>query len=106
MTLLDYDIENRQQTVFAPLCLNTKGQKHVKSEIERLGLGWDLNGTLTSIEEKLFGLHEGFEPQGDWFYYEITRNEAAQAGLCQSGYGIFAEIEITSEMVRFERVDL
>ena len=83
-------------------CLNEAGQQHVKNEINRLGLNWDVSATITEIEEKMHSLPEKFGRDNDSFDFEISNNTASISKVCQAGYGVFAYIEITSDMVRFE----
>ena len=85
-----------------PQCLNNIGQQHVKNELISLGLDWDAAAVMTEVEQKMLSFSEMFEPNNDSFRYEISKNSASRQGVCQSGYGVFAEIEITSDMVHFE----
>ena len=85
-----------------PQCLNDKGQQHIKNELISLSLDWDAAAVMTEVEEKMLSFSEMFEPNNDSFRYEISKNSASRQGVCQSGYGVFAEIEITSDMVHFE----
>lgn len=81
-----------------PSCLNEQGQEHVKSELSRLGLDWDHNGTFSDIEAKIefSGLVKGC---GDQMDYEISNFAAGK-----NGYGVFAYITIEADKhVRFER---
>ena len=87
-----------------PQCLNNKGQQHVKNELISLGLDWDAAAVMTEVEEKMLSFSEMLEPNNDGFYYEISNNAASKSGVCQAGYGAFAEIEITSDMVEFADV--
>ncbi len=87
-----------------PQCLNDKGQKHVKNDLISLGLDWDAAAIMSKIEDKMFSLSETLEPKNDCFYYEISNNAASVSGACQAGYGVFSEIEITSDMVEFADV--
>lgn len=82
--------------------LNTAGQTHVASEIERLGLGWDVDSTLTEIEGEA-GFGDLVQHSDDVCYYEISNNQAAQAGVGSAGHGVFATIEILADVhVQFE----
>ena len=83
-------------------CLNETGQQFVKDTLKDLDLNLDADGTMTEIEDKMHSLPEKFEPNNDSFSYEITNNTASKSGVCSAGYGVFANIEITSDMVRFE----
>lgn len=89
---------------FIPTCLNEEGQAHVADELQRIGLDWDVSAVCSEIEQKNGFMH--MRPNSDDTYdYEITNNEASLAGLCNSGYGVYAYIEITTQMVRFEEMD-
>ena len=87
-----------------PQCLNNIGQQHVKNELISLGLDWDAAAVMTEIEEKMLSLLEMLEPHNDSFNYEISKNAAFRSSACSAGYGVFAEIEITSDMVHFEDI--
>ena len=87
-----------------PICLNEAGQAHISSELKRIGLDWDVSAVCSDIEQKI-GFMEMRRNSGDTYDYEITNNEASGAGLCQAGYGVYAYIEITTEMVRFGKAD-
>ena len=89
---------------FIPTCLNDEGQAHVSAELERIGLDWDVSGVCSEIEQKIGFMHMR-RNSDDTYDYEITNNEASSSGLCQSGYGVYAYIEITTDMVRFQEID-
>ena len=74
------------------------------TELERIGLDWDVSAVCSEIEQKI-GFNEMRFNSDDTYDYEITNNEASLAGLCSSGYGVYAYIEITAQMVRFEEID-
>ena len=87
-----------------PVHLNEAGQAHIAEELNSLGLDWDLDGVCSEIENKI-GFNEIRYKSEDTYDYEITKNEASRAGLCQAGYGGYAYIEITADMVQFEKAD-
>ena len=89
-----------------PVCLNDEGQAHVAEELKRHSIDWDLGAVYTEIEDKMLGGMDTIRAGSDDTYdYEITNNAASRAGVCQAGYGVFAYIEITAAMVRFEEAD-
>jgi len=89
-----------------PICLNDEGQAHVAEELKRHSIDWDLGAVCTEIEDKMLGGMDTIRAGSDDTYdYEITNNAASIAGVCQAGYGVFAYIEITAAMVRFEEAD-
>ena len=91
---------------FIPVCLSDEGQSHVAAELKRHGIDWDLGAVCTEIEDKMLGGMDTIRAGSDDTYdYEITNNAASRAGVCQPGYGVFAYIEITAAMVRFEEAD-
>jgi hypothetical protein len=91
---------------FIPVCLNDEGQAHVAAELKRHGIDWDVSAVCSEIEDGLLGgLTEMRVGSDDTYDYEITNNAASGAGVCQAGYGVFAYIEITAAMVRFEEAD-
>ena len=86
-----------------PTCLNEIGQAHVAEELKRHGIDWDLGAVCTEIEDGLLGSMDTIRASSnDTYDYEITNNAASRAGVCQAGYGVFAYIEITADMVQFE----
>ena len=86
-----------------PTCLNEIGQAHVADELKRHGIDWDLGAVCTEIEDGLLGSMDTIRASSnDTYDYEITNNAASRAGVCQAGYGVFAYIEITADMVQFE----
>ena len=89
---------------YIPTCLNDEGQAHISAELKRIGLDWDVSAVCSDIEQKNGFMHMRFNSD-DTYDYELTNNEASLAGLCQSGYGVYAYIEITAQMVRFEELD-
>ena len=87
----------------APTCLNEIGQAHVAAELKRHGIDWDLSAVCTEIEDGLLGGMDTIRASSnDTYDYEITKNAASRTGVCQAGYGVFAYIEITADMVQFE----
>ena len=97
---------------FIPVCLNDEGQRHVSAELKRIGLDWDVSKVCSDIEQKIGFMDMRFHSDcnavfisSDTYDYEITNYEASRFGLCQSGYGVYAYIQITSKMVRFEEMD-
>ena len=86
-----------------PTCLNEIGQAHVADELKRHGIDWDLSAVCTEIEDGLLGGMDTIRASSnDTYDYEITKNAASRTGVCQAGYGVFAYIEITADMVQFE----
>ena len=86
-----------------PICLNDEGQAHVAAELTRHGIDWDVSAVCTEIENGMLGgLDTIRASSNDTYDYEITKNAASRAGVCQAGYGVFAYIEITADMVQFE----
>ncbi len=84
-----------------PTCLNEIGQAHVAAELKRHNIDWDVSPVCSEIEEGR-GFSEMRVGSDDTYDYEITNNAASRAGVCQAGYGVFAYIEITADMVQFE----
>ena len=113
-TLTELKADRDQELV--PTCLNEIGQAHVADELKRHGIDWDLGAVCTEIEDGLLCAMDTIRASSNDTYdeaifkffsnkaYEITNNEASRAGVvgCQSGYGVFAYIEITADMVQFE----
>ena len=89
---------------FIPMCLNDEGQDHVSTELQRIGLDWDVSAVCSEIEQKI-GFMDMRRNSDDTYDYEITNDEASRSGLCQSGYGVYAYIEITDQMVQFEELE-
>tara|TARA_R110002153_G_scaffold6956_1_gene31556 strand:+ start:132 stop:605 length:474 start_codon:yes stop_codon:yes gene_type:complete len=86
--------------------LNDAGKEYVTYMLtERLKLkNMDVAATISEIEDKMFSLPEMLEPNNDVFYFEISNNTASRSGVCQAGYGVFFELELTSDMFSFENV--
>ena len=86
-----------------PTCLNEIGQAHVAAELTRHGISWDVSAVCSEIEDGMLGGMDTIRASSnDTYDYEITKNAASRAGVCQAGYGVFAYIEITADMVQFE----
>jgi len=86
-----------------PTCLNEIGQAHVAAELTRHGIDWDVSAVCSEIEDGMLGGMDTIRAcSKDTYDYEITKNAASRAGVCQAGYGVFAYIEITADMVQFE----
>jgi len=86
-----------------PVCLSDKGQAHVAAELARHGIDWDVSAVCSEIEDGMLGGMDTIRASSnDTYDYEITKNAASRAGVCQAGYGVFAYIEITADMVQFE----
>ena len=86
-----------------PTCLNEIGQAHVAAELTRHGIDWDVSAVCSEIEDGMLGGMDTIRASSnDTYDYEITKNAASRAGVCQAGYGVFAYIEITADMVQFE----
>lgn len=101
---LNAGIEADHGNTFIPVCLSDEGQAHVAAELKRHGIDWDVSAVCSEIEEGR-GFSEMRVGSDDTYDYEITNNAASIAGVCQAGYGVFAYIEITAAMVRFEEAD-
>lgn len=76
---------------YFPAHLNEAGQAHVRAELERLGLDWDVSATCSDIEGKIsFGdLTKG---NGNTMDYEIRNVDVGK-----SSYGVFGFIEIEAD---------
>lgn len=77
--------------------LNESGVAHVASELDRLGLDWDVSATCSDIEQKPGFM--GMEPD-DRYDYEISNIAAGKRG-----YGVFGWIDIRQEHVQWEPRD-
>jgi hypothetical protein len=91
---------DREQELI-PTCLNEIGQAHVAAELTRHGIDWDVSAVCSEIEDGMW-MDTIRACSKDTYDYEITNNAASRAGVCQAGYGVFAYIEITADMVQFE----
>ena len=85
-----------------PVCLSDKGQAHVAAELTRHGIDWDVSAVCSEIEDGMLGGMDTIRASSnDSYDYVITNNAASREGVCQAGYGVFAYIEITADMVQF-----
>ena len=100
---LNAGIEADHGNTFIPVCLSDEGQAHVAAELTRHGIDWDVSAVCSEIEDGMLGGMDTIRASSnDTYDYEITNNAASRAGVCQAGYGVFAYIEITADMVQFE----
>ena len=85
--------------------LNDAGNEYVANKLAELGLkNMDVAATISEIEDKMFSLTDMLEPNNDVFYFEISNNTASRSGVCQEGYGVFFELELTSDLFHFVHV--
>ena len=100
--MLNNFLKHRDQEL-VPVCLNDEGQAHVAAELKRHGIDWDVSAVCSEIEDKILGGMDTIcASSTDTYDYEITKNAASRAGVCQAEYGVFSYIEITAAMVQFE----